>query len=175
MRVCKGLYEGYQAQIGALTVCYNEKMEPEALGIFMAITSEIFIASLLMLHDVFEAIAPLNLVLQTGNEQLCLTDVKTYVHLTRSKLENLMAGQMKRFKGENFDDKVCKMQQQTLSLPSNARLRSADTSFGWEHDVTDVFKKFLSAFIVQLDVAFEQIEFWMALDIFDPRKLPEKK
>ena len=152
MRVCKGLYEGYQAQIGALTVCYNEKMEPEALGIFMAITSEIFIASLLMLHDVFEAIAPLNLVLQTGNEQLCLTDVKTYVHLTRSKLENW-------FKEENFDGKVCKVQQQTLSLPSSARLRSADTSFGWEHDATDVFKKFPSAFIVQLDVAFEQIEF----------------
>ena len=82
---------------------------------------------------------------------------------------------MKWFKEENFDGKVCKVQQQMLSLPSSARLRSADTSFGWEHDVTDVFKKFLSAFIVQLDVAFEQIEFWMALDIFDPRKLPEKK
>ena len=66
----------------------------------MVITSEIFIASLLMLRDVFEAIVPLNLVLQTGNEQLCLTDVKTYVHLTRSKLENLRAGETKWFKEE---------------------------------------------------------------------------
>ena len=69
---------------------------------------------------------------------------------------------------------VCKVQQQTLSLPPSARLWCADTSFGWEH-VTDVFKKLLSAFIEQLDVAFEQIEFWMAFDIFDPCKLPEKK
>ena len=140
----------------------------------MVIISEIFIASLLMLHNVFEAITLLNLVLQTGHEQLCLTDIKTYVHLTRSKLENLMAGETKWFKEENFDDMDCKAQQ-TLSLLPSARLWSANTSFGWEYYVTDVFEKFLSTFIEQLDVAFEQIEFWMAFDIFDPCKLPEKK
>ena len=43
-RVCKALYEGFQVQIGALTVCYNKRKEPKTLGIFMAITSEIFIA-----------------------------------------------------------------------------------------------------------------------------------
>ena len=154
-RACKALYEGSQAQIGALTMCYNERKEPEALGIFMAITSEIFITSLLMLRDVFKVIAPLNLVLQTRNKQLCLTDVKTYVHLTRSKLENLRAGKTKWFKEKNFNDMVCKAQQQMLSLPPSARLQSTDTSFGWEHYVTDVFEKFLSAFIVQLDDAFE--------------------
>ena len=88
----------------------------------MVIISEILTASLLMLHDVFEAITLLNLVLQTGNEQLCLTDVKTYVHLTRSKSENLTAGETKWFKEETFDDMVCKAQQQTLSLPPSARL-----------------------------------------------------
>ena len=174
-RACKALYEGYKAQIGALTMYYNERKEPKALGIFMAITSEILIASLLMQRDVFEAIAPLNLVLQTGNEQLCFTDVKTYVHLTRLKLENLRAGEVKWFKEENFDDMVLKAQQQTLSLPPSARLRSVDTSFGWERYVEDVFEKFLPAFIVQLDDAFEQLEFWMAFDILDLRKLPEKK
>ena len=97
-RACKALYEGSQAQIGALTVCYNERKEPEELCIFMGITPEIFIASLLMLHNVFKAIPPLSLVLQTGKEQLCLTDIKTYIHLTRSKLENLVAGEMKCFK-----------------------------------------------------------------------------
>ena len=118
------MYEGYQAQIGALTVCNNERKEPEALGILMVITSEIFIASLLLLHDVFETIAPLNLLLQIGNEQLCLTDVKTYaLHLTRSKLENLRAGETKWFKEENFDDMFHKVQQQMLSLPPIARLR----------------------------------------------------
>ena len=104
-----------------------------------------------------------------------MTDVKTYAHLTKSKLENLTAGETKWFKEENVDDMVCKAQQQTLSLPSSARLRSADTSFGWEHYVTDVLEKFLSAFIEQLDVAFEEIEFWMAFDIFYPHKLPKKK
>ena len=94
------------------------------MGILMVITSEIFIASLLLLHDVFETIAPLNLLLQIGNEQLCLTDVKTYVlHLTRSKLESLRAGETKWFKEENFDDMVHKVQQQMLSLPPIARLR----------------------------------------------------
>ena len=44
-RACRALYEGYVTQIGALTVCYNNRKEPEALGIFMAITSETFIAS----------------------------------------------------------------------------------------------------------------------------------
>ena len=99
---------------------------------------QIFIASLLMLRDVLEAIAPLNLVLQTGNEQLCLIDVKTSVHLIRSKLENLRTGETKWFKEESFDDMVCKAQQQRLSLPPNARLGSVDTSFGWERYVTDV-------------------------------------
>ena len=173
-RASKALYEGYQAQIAALTM-YYERTEPEALGIFMAITSEILIASLLMQRYVFETIAPLNLVLQTGNKQLCLTDVKTYVHLTRSKLENLRTGETKWFKEEKFDDMVHKAQQQKLSLPQSARLRSADTSFGWECYVTNVFEKFLSAFIVQLDDAFEQLEFWMAFHILDPHKLPEKK
>ena len=70
---------------------------------------------------------------------------------------------------------VCKAQQQTLSLPPSTRLRSADARFGWEHYVTDVFEKFLSAFIVQLDDAFEQLEFWLAFYILDPCKLPEKK
>ena len=123
-----------------------------------------------MLRNVFEAIAFLNLVLQTGNEQLCLTDVKTYVHLTGSKLENLKAGETKWFKEENFNDTVCKAQQQMLSLPPSARLRSADTSFRWEHYVADVFEK-----LEQLDTAFEQVEFWIVFGIFNPRKLPEKK
>ena len=69
---------------------------------------------------------------------------------------------------------VLKTQQQTLSLPPSARLRSVDTSFGWERYVEDVFEKFLSAFKVELDDAFEQLEFWMAFDILDLRKLPEK-
>ena len=88
----------------------------------MTITSEIFITSLCMLHDVFEAIAPLNLVLQTVNEQLCLTDVMTYAHQSMSKLENLRAGETKWLKEENLDDMVHRVQQQMLRLSPCARL-----------------------------------------------------
>ena len=143
-RACKVLYESYQAQIGVLAVYYNQRKEPKALSIFKAITSEIFNVSLFILYDVIPYSS--NLILQTGNGQLCLRDVKTYIHLTKSKLENLRTGETKWFEEEHFDDMVCKAQ-------------SADTSFGWEHYVTDVFKKFLSIFIVQLDDAFEGLEF----------------
>ena len=70
---------------------------------------------------------------------------------------------------------VSKVQQQTLSLRPIASLQSADTSFEWERYVTDVFEKFLSAFMLELDDAFEQLEFWMAFNILDPYKLTEKK
>ena len=55
------------------------------------------------------------------------------------------------------------------------RLWSADASFEWKHCATDIFEKFLSAFVVQLDNAFEQLEFWIAFDILDPYKLSSKK
>ena len=174
-RACKALYEGYQMQFGALNVCFNERCEPEALGIFMSITSDIFIATLFMLHDVFDAIAPLNLVLQTNNKQLCLADVKTYVQLTKSALEKLSTGERKWFTQENFDNKVCKAREQMLSLPPSSRLRSADENFEWERFAADVFQRFVLAFIEELDNAFGQLEFWMSFAIFDPRKLPERK
>ena len=77
--------------------------------------------------------------------------------------------------GGNFDDLVQKAQQQTISFTPSAILGHADTSFGWEHCVTDIYKKFLSAFLVQLNDAFEQLKFWRALDILDTCKIPKKK
>ena len=90
-------------------------------------------------------------------------------------MENVRADETKWFKEQNFNDMVCKTQQQALNLPPSVRLRSANKSFGLERYITDVFKKFLSAFLVQLDDAFEQLKFWMAFGILDPGKLPEKK
>ena len=70
---------------------------------------------------------------------------------------------------------VRKAQQETQSFLPNATLQSVDASFGWERYFTDAFEKFLSASIVQLGNAFEQIEFSMGFDILDPRKLPKRK
>ena len=48
----------------------NEKKEPNALGIFHEISSRRFLATVLMLHDVFAAIRPLNLVLKKAGGSL---------------------------------------------------------------------------------------------------------
>ena len=63
-RACKNLYNGYKLFLSALIVCLNERKEPEAPGLFTEIKDEEFTASILMLCDVFDAVHPLNLVLQ---------------------------------------------------------------------------------------------------------------
>ena len=84
-------------------------------------STQIFIASLLMLCYVFKAIAPLNLVLQTGNKQLYLTDVKTYIHLTRPKLESLRAGETKGFKEEKISMIWSTKQTANVKSPSKCK------------------------------------------------------
>ena len=56
----------------ALTVCLNKRKEPEALGLFTEIKDEEFTTSILMLRDIFDAVHPLNLVIQKGDGLLCL-------------------------------------------------------------------------------------------------------
>ena len=43
---------------------------PEALGLFPEIEDEEFTATILMLSDIFDAVRPLNLVLQKGDGSL---------------------------------------------------------------------------------------------------------
>ena len=52
------------------------------MGLFAALAEEEFLATLLLLRDIFDAIAPLNLALQKSHESLCLSDVKTYIDKT---------------------------------------------------------------------------------------------
>ena len=59
---CKAVYDGYQQLLVALSVALNERWEPEAVGLFAAKEEE-FLATLLLLRDIFDAIAPLNLAL----------------------------------------------------------------------------------------------------------------
>ena len=151
-RAFKALYEGYQAHIGALTVFYKKRKEPKGLGIFLAITLEIFIITyatqFIQSHTSSELSCP------SRQRAALFGRCQDLQPSNQVKLENLQAGETKWFKEENFDDMVRKTQQQRLSLSPSARLQSADTSFGWERYATNVFKKFLSAFIVQFDDAF---------------------
>ena len=72
-RACKNLYNGYEQFLRALTVCLNERKEPEALGLFTEIKDEEFTTSILMLRDIFDAVHPLNLVIQKGDGLLYLS------------------------------------------------------------------------------------------------------
>ena len=72
-RACKNLYNGYKQFLSALTVCLNERKEPEALGLFTEIKDEEFTTSILILRDIFDAVHPLNLVIQKGDGLLCLS------------------------------------------------------------------------------------------------------
>ena len=57
-RACKCLCDGYKQFLHTLGVCVNEHSEPEATGYFAEITDGFFIATILMLRDVFEAVQP---------------------------------------------------------------------------------------------------------------------
>ena len=69
-RACKAVYDGYQQLLVALSVALNERREPEAMGLFAVLAEEEFLATLLLLRDIFDAIAPLNLALQKSHESL---------------------------------------------------------------------------------------------------------
>ena len=60
----------------------NARKEPEALGLFSEIKDEEFTATILMLCEVFDAVHPLNLVLQKGDGSLCLPDLTMYLNKT---------------------------------------------------------------------------------------------
>ena len=74
-RGCKVLYDGYQQLLVALYVALNERQEPETKDLFSALAEEEFLATLLLLRVIFDAITPLNLALQKSQESLCLSNV----------------------------------------------------------------------------------------------------
>ena len=68
----------------ALATCVNERKEPDALGIFVEITSPKFLATILMLYDIFAGVQPLNLALQKSGESLILDYIPVYLDKTMS-------------------------------------------------------------------------------------------
>jgi len=173
-RACKAVHDGYQQLLGALSVCLNERREPEAMGLFAALIEDEFIATLLLLRDGFEAIAPLNLALQKSSETLCLSNVKTYVEKTKDAINDLINGKRKYFKKENFDKLKSLAAEQTSSLPPSANLRKS-TTFTWEDFEEKTYINFFKRFLLEIDSAFEQLQFWLNFIILDPRKLPAQQ
>ena len=66
-RAYKSFCDGYKQILPALSTCVDERKERDALGIFQEISSKRFLATTLMLRDVFAAIQPSNLVEKTIN------------------------------------------------------------------------------------------------------------
>ena len=58
---CKAVYDGYQQLLVALSVALNERREPEAIGLLVALAKEEFLATLLLLRDIFDVIPPFKL------------------------------------------------------------------------------------------------------------------
>ena len=75
--------------MSALATCVRERKEPDALSIFVETTSAKFLATILMLHDTFTGVQPLNLTLQKSGKSLILVDIPVYLNRTMSFLEKL--------------------------------------------------------------------------------------
>ena len=169
-RACKAFYRGYKQFLDALAVCYNKRKESEALGLFiLAITPEI-IATVLMLVEVFNCIHPLILLLQKGQDPLCLSQAQTIVDLTVLNLKNA-ADKKTYFKKAEFNQMSLQATEQVLSLPPLTSLRREPFDFASFQNNT--YAKFISAFEDELQKAFEQMHFWKCFSVFDPHGLPE--
>ena len=99
---------------------------PEALGLFPEIEDEEFTATILMLSDVFDAVRPLNLVLQKGDGSLCLSDLSMYLNKTLLALEKLH-DENKRvwFNRKKFLKMQTTAGERMLSLPPSANLQNS--------------------------------------------------
>lgn len=86
-RACQTFFKGYRHFLNALTSCYNERKEPEALGLFIQATSMENVATILMLLEVFTNIKPLLLYFQKSQESICLSTAQTCVDITFHKLD----------------------------------------------------------------------------------------
>ena len=73
--------------LSALSACYNERKEAEALGLFIQATSLRNVATILMLLEVFTNIKPLLLYFQKSQGSVCLSEAQTYVTITLRNLD----------------------------------------------------------------------------------------
>ena len=174
-RACKSLYDGYKQFLNALGVCVNERKESEAVGIFSEITDCEFIATILMLRDVFDAVQPLNLVLQKGDGSLCLADIPVYLHKTLKGLEKLESPENRKWcQEEKFNELKEMADEETLNMPPSSKLRSSN-QFNFAFFIQNTYIPFAHRFTEEIQEAFKQLDFWLCFIIFDPRMLPNNE
>ena len=162
-RACKNLYNGYIQFSSALTVCLNERKEPESLGLFTEIKDEEFTATILMLRDVLDAVQPLNLVLHKGDGSLCLSDLPIYLNKTLLALEKLH-DENKRlwFNRKKFLEMQTTAEEQPLSLPPSANLRNS-IKFSFKKFRDETYPRFITRFVKEIKEAFTQLDFLVSI------------
>ena len=116
------IFDGFKQIVLALATCVNKRKEPDALGIFVEITSPKFLATILMLCDIFTGVQPLNLALQKSGESLILDDIPVYLDKTMSFLEKLMSANKRPFFTKpNFNNLFNFSKEAMASLPPSSR------------------------------------------------------
>ena len=164
----------FQAILQALSTCYNERKEAEALGLFIQAVSPCNISTILMLLEVFSAITPLTLCLQKLQDKICLADIPNHLETSSLKLNDVrtMKETRKFLTEQNFRELVQIAEEQTSSLPTASRLRAE--KFDFTEFSKELFPKFVGDFQAELKKAFAQIQFWKSFSLFDLQNLPHK-
>ena len=65
-------------------------------------------------------------------------------------------------------------EEEIVNLPVASRLRES-VVFDWSTFESKIFFPFVDEFILEIQEAFKQLEFWVKFSIFDPRNLPDTK
>ena len=170
-RACMVVFKNFQAILQALSTCYSEKKEAEALGLFIQAVSPYNISTILMLLEVFFAITPLTFCLQKSQNKICLADIPNHLETSSLKLNDVrtMKETRKFLTEQNFSELVQIAEEQT-SLQTASCLRSE--KFDFTEFSEELFPKFIGDFQAELNEAFVQIQFWKSFSVFDPQNLP---
>ena len=173
-RACMVVFKNFQAILQALSTCYNERKEAEALGLFIQAVSPCNISTILMLLEVFSAITPLRLCLQKSQDKICLADIPNHLETSSLKLNDVrtMTETRKFLTEQNFRELVQIAEEQTSSLPTASRLHAE--KFDFTEFSEELFPQFIGDFQAGLNEAFAQIQFWKSFSVFDPQNLPRK-
>ena len=125
------VFKNLQAILQALSTCYNERKEAEALGLFIQAVSPCNISTILMLLEFFSAITPLTLCLQMPQDKICLADIPNHLETSSLKLNDVrtMKETRKFLTEQNFRELVQIAEEQTSSLPTASRLRAEKFDF----------------------------------------------
>ena len=115
------IYLGYKAFLITLSTCYNERNEAEALGLFLQATEKEYLATILMLSEVFTAIRPLVFILQRSQTRINISDIPSIVDAARQRLGLILTNEDARtvFNVTKFNEMIDIMEDITLSFPGN--------------------------------------------------------